>query len=142
MKAYRKAYYEKNKEALNLKARLASRQKPWRYSKEHNAQWAIKNYERTLLGCAKSRAKTKKLEFNLEVEDIQIPDYCPYLGIKLTKIRGFGRIDTNPSLDRIDNTKGYIKGNIRIISWKANRMKSDASIEELKTFAKNVLELY
>jgi hypothetical protein len=48
----------------------------------------------------------------------------------------------SPSLDRIDNNKGYIKGNVEVISWKANIMKSNASPEELVEFAKAILEKF
>jgi len=89
--------------------------------------------ENRLLTLARHRAKKKNLDFNLEVTDIIIPDYCPILGIKLQKNRGSkGANDNSPSVDRIDNNRGYVKGNIKIISYKANTMKSSSSTGDLK----------
>lgn len=89
---------------------------------------------------AKKRAKQFNLEFNIEIGDIIIPENCPYLNEKLTRIQGDGRQPYNPSLDRIDPTKGYVKGNIEVISNKANIMKNNASKDELITFSENVLK--
>jgi hypothetical protein len=88
--------------------------------------------ERRLLHGAQKRSNLKGLEINIKLEDIIIPPTCIYLGIPLDS--------TNASLDRIDSTKGYIKGNIQVISALANRMKNDATIEELKAFATGVLK--
>jgi hypothetical protein len=88
----------------------------------------------------KSRAKKEGIEFSIENIDIQIPEYCPILrNIKLNKNNSVGKFDS-PSLDRIDNSKGYIKGNIQVISMKANAMKNNATLEELKMFARWVLK--
>ena len=89
---------------------------------------------------AKKRAKKKGFEFNLELFDIpQILDLCPVLGIPIIINEGkTAPSDNSPSLDRIDSTKGYIKGNIRIISNRANRIKADATVDELR----KVLEDY
>lgn len=96
--------------------------------------------EHTLInnGSAKNRAARKGLEFNLELSDIVIPDVCPLLEVPFQ----FGTKDSydySPSLDRIDNSKGYIKGNVQVISMKANAMKNSASPDELHTFCKNIL---
>lgn len=86
---------------------------------------------------AKSRAKVKNITFNLTIEDIQIPSYCPILGIKLNCHKGAsGGRKNSPALDRINPQLGYVKGNIRVISHLANMMKSHASEEEMVLFAK------
>lgn len=97
-----------------------------------------RNIEQAMLTSAKNRAARKGLEFNLELSDIVIPEKCPLLEVPFH----FGTkecYDYSPSIDRIDNSKGYVKGNIQIISMKANAMKNSASLEELYTFCKNIL---
>ncbi len=69
-----------------------------------------------------------------------IPTHCPYLGCELTYITGQGRLDTTASVDKIDPELGYVKGNVQVISDLANRMKNSATLQQLTTFAKNVLE--
>ena len=66
------------------------------------------------------------------MNDIKIPLNCPILQIPLINSLGGKSIDNSPSLDRIDSSKGYIKGNVRIISMRANRLKQDSTIDELK----------
>ena len=87
------------------------------------------------LNQAKRRAAANGWEFNLTKQDIVIPDTCPVLGIPL--LRTDGRLaDSSPTIDRIDSTKGYTVDNIRVISWRANKIKSDATIEELRQILK------
>ena len=95
------------------------------------------NLPRYLWERAKARSKIRGIEFNIEVSDIVIPDICPVLLIPIQKNRGIK--DNSISLDRIDPTKGYIVGNIMVISYLANAMKRDADIETLKTFANWIL---
>lgn len=88
---------------------------------------SIKNYNTTAIEYkiyhrAKSRAKRKKLDFNIKLEDIVIPKYCPVFNTEM-------RV---PSIDRINSFKGYVKGNIQIISNRANMLKNNASIRELE----------
>lgn len=89
----------------------------------------------TLFDKAKARAKKKNLEFTIDKSDYVIPEFCPILGVRI--IQGTkGNYDNTPSIDRIDNSKGYVKGNVQIISNKANTMKNSATQEELIMFAK------
>ena len=82
----------------------------------------------------------KKMEQNFDLPSCKdlpkVPKYCPILGIPLIvgtykKNKG-GGTDNSPSLDRINNNKGYIKENIQIISRKANQMKNNGSFEDIK----------
>ena len=84
----------------------------------------------------KTRAKRKNISFDIEVEDIIVPNECPILKIPLH----YECRENTPSVDRIDNSKGYIKGNIQIVSYKANTMKNSASPKELTEFAKWILD--
>lgn len=113
--------------------------------KEINKLYAKKYYrdnpEKNLFYNAKQRAKKLNLPFNIEVKDIIIPDFCPLLEIPL-KI-GDGNIkDNSPSLDRIIPDKGYIKGNIIVISSKANVVKNNLTKDSLLTFFKNLNNIY
>jgi hypothetical protein len=88
---------------------------------------------------AKARSKKTNREFSIDKTDIIIPDRCPILGIKLQENKNSCK-DSSYSLDRIDNSKGYIKGNVHVISHRANQIKSSATIEELKMIV-NYLQL-
>lgn len=102
-----------------------------------------RNQERGLLSGAKARSKKRGLEFNLELSDIVIPEFCPILDIPLIRNHNGGKPSKNsPSLDRVDSALGYIKGNVQVISYFANTMKQDATEEELKRFASWVVVNY
>lgn len=81
---------------------------------------------------AKKRAKKSKLPFNIELSDIIIPEYCPvFPHIKLQQNKNYPEYNS-PSIDKLVPSLGYVKGNITIISQRANFIKRDASLEELK----------
>lgn len=90
--------------------------------------------ERIICKAARDNAKTRNLEFNLTETDIVIPPVCPVFGTPFVRGTPYAA-----SIDRIDNSKGYVTGNVQIISKRANMMKSAASQEELKQFAQWVL---
>jgi hypothetical protein len=64
---------------------------------------------------------------------------CPYLGVQME--RGVSNAcRTSPTLDRIDPAKGYVEGNVQVISQMANAMKQDATPAQLVAFARAVLQ--
>jgi hypothetical protein len=81
---------------------------------------------------SKKSARERRLQFNIEPKDIQIPEFCPVLGIRIKQSLRKGPSDSSPSIDRIFPERGYVKGNIRMISQRANRIKNDATTEELE----------
>jgi len=93
-----------------------------------------------LISGAKRRAKKRGMEFNITKEDLHMPSVCPILGIPLS-VGENGHHHGSPSIDRIDSTKGYVKGNVHIISWRANALKNNATIEELLAIALYMKEL-
>ncbi|MCJ7557242.1 MAG: hypothetical protein MUP90_10065 [Gammaproteobacteria bacterium] len=93
------------------------------------------DYQSKMLYRAKAAARHAGREFNLEPEDIVIPSHCPVLGIELFvtinwEVRNTWHHPNTPSLDRVDNSKGYVKGNVQVISMRANQLKSGATLEE------------
>jgi hypothetical protein len=96
-----------------------------------------------MLARAKQRARDKGLEFDLTAADVVIPSVCPILGMPLEHKKGSpGGAHNSPALDRIDNTKGYVRGNVIVISHLANMMKSSATPEQLLKFADWVYSSY
>lgn len=138
---YYKQWREKNKEHVKN-----YRDDKYKDYAEHMGQERLNKPDRFLLSRAKSRAKKKGIAFNIDKSDIDVPIICPILGIPIIKEykkgTNGGPSPNSPSLDRVDNSKGYIKGNVRVISHKANTMKHNATPLELIRFAEWVLHTY
>lgn len=130
----------KAKDGLDSWCKRCSRanSKRQRNREEYNArqkEYLKMNIEKTLLYSARIRAARYGLDCSITENDIVIPKHCPILGIEI--FRGVGSAHHgSPSLDRIIPQLGYVPGNIQVISYKANTMKSDATIKELVSFAK------
>jgi hypothetical protein len=95
----------------------------------------ISNPSKYLWSTAKIRANKNNIPFSIEPEDVIIPEVCPVLGTQLELNNGYKNRDSSPSLDRIVPSSGYVPGNIIVVSWRVNRMKSDATPEELRKIA-------
>jgi hypothetical protein len=151
-KAYNAAYRARRREELNAIEREryhaeGGKTKRQEYRQGRLEQYAIyqresrrKNPREHIVMAAKARAKRDGLPFNISVESLNWPEYCPVLGIKLdysiTTPGERRKRYANPSLDRLVNELGYVNGNSFIISHRANRIKSDATVEEIEAVLK------
>lgn len=89
---------------------------------------------RQLLKSSRYRAKRDGIRHTLVLADIQVPDRCPVLGIRLRPTKGRAG-PASPSLDRINPKRGYVRGNVVVVSWRVNEIKSDATPDELERIA-------
>lgn len=91
----------------------------------------------------KERAKKKDIPVEITVEDFTVSQFCPILGIPLKVNTGrVGGLSDSPSLDRKNLSLGYTKGNVWVISQLANQMKSNATIDQLRVFARWIIAEY
>lgn len=98
-------------------------------------EWGARNRLKNLLCFARCRAKRRGLRFTMTVEELVIPKRCPVFGFPLSKQIVKGNLRA-PSIDRIDSRKGYVKGNVAVISLRANLLKNNASLEELQALVR------
>ncbi len=123
-----------------LKMRELSKKKYWEQKQGEakdrtfqNAWVSFTPWYRLWAG-AKDRAKKKGVPFDISPDDVYAlvegAEVCPALGIPL-KWDNNKLLDDSPTLDRMKPELGYVKGNIAIISNKANRIKTDAESEEI-----------
>lgn len=133
---WRKANPEKTKKQRDdYRARHRTR-----LSEEQKARFRS-DWDRRKITAIRSRCKSSGIEFTIDVQylkGLNHPKICPILGIDVL-YDSSGRSAGRASLDRIDPRKGYIPGNVWIISYRANAIKNDGTIEEHKAIVR-VLE--
>lgn len=128
---YVKKYYKEHRLQEIARAQKSNQNKT---REEHNLYKRGLNRRNPLSIClqqAKQRAKKLNLPFNIKLEDLELPTVCPVLGISMQVNTGHCK-ENSYSLDRIIPELGYVKGNVAIISYKANTIKNNASIDELE----------
>lgn len=160
-KARRRKEHPERHEAALIRARLKRKQK-YRENPEYRANELLRGrdpkkrkrsreYSRSLradrttwakaaLTWIRWRASAKGLPFDLTALDIDVPVTCPVLGTPLVFGGGKNHPDS-PSVDRIIPELGYVRGNINVISNKANTLKRDvidaADLEKVATYVRN-----
>ncbi len=105
-----------------------------KFCKEHDVpEYQARGvYDTMLERFCNKRQNTRSMgkEFNVSFADMVIPYLCPILGIKINYFSENSKADDHPSFDRVDNTKGYVAGNVEIVSWRGNRLKNDGTLTE------------
>ncbi len=152
-KSAKERFKERHKDDVEMKAAYYESRKQWYNSlpDERKEEIRVRGNElakirrredpRTpMLADARKRAKQRNLEYDLTKDDVTTPELCPVLGIPLFVGTDGKRSPNSPSLDRIDNNKGYTKDNIAVISLRANTLKNDANVEELRAIVKYMEE--
>lgn len=118
------------------------------YAKKLNANSKHRKLQNMLNG-ARRRALEKQIPFDLDLDYLSsiAPSHCPYLNSPLRWELNTGSgakpvaFPDSPSLDRIDSSQGYIKGNVVIVSHRANAIKRDATEQELIAMGRRIAQL-
>ena len=154
--AWQREYYMQHHEERKQALRDSHRKHKEKRSKERTARYRqdidlsrelnrqhyqsnkhdLRFYMTYKLRSSRHRAKKKGLEFDLTVDYLMsifpADGRCPVFGVEFLLERA-GMIDPNSlSLDRIDNSKGYVQGNVWFISNRANTIKNSSTLEELE----------
>lgn len=139
-----------NHDGLFGECKACGRRRNQQWHREHPEEARARNMAATrakrqrhpmagILASAKHRAAAAGMEFSITLADVPVPERCPVLGIALKSQMGTGwrkgQKDASPSIDRIDNGRGYTPDNVIVVSLRANRIKSDSTPEELTAVA-------
>lgn len=128
---YVREYYKANREREIARAMKSFKKKSRKEVNGYKRSLNRQNPLSIILQQARRRAKLKNVPFDITVDDVEAPEFCPVLGLRLAVNEGHAK-DNSMTIDRIIPELGYVKGNVAIISFKANTIKNNASIEELE----------
>lgn len=128
IKERKKKYNNRTAELARLKRKNFPdlvRSKEKEYHTRNKASYMIK--------IVKRGAKKRGIIFDISKDAISnFGTHCPALGIEYIFDATHSNKQFSPSIDRIDNNKGYTKDNVHVISCRANTLKSDATIDEIE----------
>jgi len=129
------------KDCCKAGAEASRQQKGSKHLSESFQAYRKKKRANVLVSVAKNRAKLKGMDFNLDAEDVEMlqaqidKGYCPVslLPFNLED----GKTWDSPSLDRIDNSMGYVKGNVRVILFCLNVMANEWGLDKVMQVVKH-----
>jgi hypothetical protein len=117
--------YVKNRAKVILRTAAYQRTAKYKaWARKHNhdpATWA-----RRACYQAKYKARELNVAFDMRPEDLQLPTVCPFTLLPFDFGPKNGKAGPqSPSVDRIKPDRGYVRGNVRVISLQANAAKSN-----------------
>jgi hypothetical protein len=104
------------------------------------------SYKNFITGILNHAAQRKKhLGFNIDIGFLldlyeKQEGMCALSGEKMTFLAGFGKINTNISIDRIDSSLGYVRGNVQFVCDIVNRLKQNLQEKELYDWCEKILK--
>jgi len=112
-------------------------------SREHRASPEGRAHH--MIGNCKSSAKRRNIHFDLTAKDIAPAveaGQCQLTGLPFdfNPPKGKGFNPYAPSVDRIDNNKGYVASNVRVVLWAVNSALSESSDEEMLPILKSMVK--
>lgn len=116
------------------KRRVQDEQYRLKWGNKPETSVELYNAQRSKFRAKKYNAQRTGWEWSISFGDLDWPTHCPILGMELDYFAE-GRQENSPSFDQIDAGKGYVKGNVHIISWRANRIKNNGTAEEHRKIA-------
>jgi hypothetical protein len=131
LRAANRRHYWKHRERVLAKAKERGRNKAKVNAASARRRSTLTPVGQVLFNNAKQRARAHGIEFTITREDLVVPTHCPVFGMELVVGTGCAK-DNSPSVDRVDPTKGYVPGNVRVISHKANTIKNNATAADLR----------
>jgi hypothetical protein len=135
-----------NIDAFQIRQTIKTKEHTDRMFAKNGSKWNDPEFTKSLIfQSMKEKFRNKKgnkygWEWTIEFGDLEFPSHCPVLGLELDYFtEGKGRLENSVSFDRVDPTKGYIKGNVIVMSWRANRIKNDGTAQEHQQIANFML---
>lgn len=129
-------------DALKIRQAIKTKEYTDKMFAKNGSKWNDPEFTKSLIfQSMKEKFRNKKnnkygWEWTIEFGDLEFPSHCPVLGLELDYFtEGKGRLENSVSFDRVDPTKGYVKGNVIVMSWRANRIKNDGTSQEHQLIA-------
>lgn len=138
----RKNELARNSYYRNYTSRRQRQKNAWteERAKKHDERRRVRsraNPKAYILRAARKRAGERGIECTINESHFDIPEFCPILKVKLNEVMSHTKEKhLSPSLDRIDNSKGYIPGNVAVISMGANHNKGNLSLQDIERLYK------